>query len=207
MLLPLLTSTASKTLHRQVYKTVISTLKDANKQKHKSPTLNRTVQTHLFTFVANSPPKTSTLLPNLGTTSRTPPGIWAVRITSEMWRKGIWSDARCVELMKEAACSDTPRVALGGVRFFLGRDKDEEEEDSGEEDNLPDLKKLRHGKEVGKKTKSKERQIAAAHAFIKKVLFPVAKVLELDEADLGVEREKGRRKTDVSEFLSDSSVT
>jgi protein SDA1 len=75
--------------------------------------------------------------------------------------------------MKEAACSDTPRVALGGVRFFLGRDKDEEEKDSSDEDNeLPDLKKLRHGKEVGKKTKSKERQIAAAHALLKKVLSP-----------------------------------
>jgi len=73
--------------------------------------------------------------------------------------------------MKEAACSETPRVAMGGVRFFLGRDTDEGEKDSDEEgDDLPDLKKLRHGKEVGKKTKSRERQIAAAKALIKKVL-------------------------------------
>jgi protein SDA1 len=92
--------------------------------------------------------------------------------------------------MKEAACSDTPRVALGGVRFFLGRDKDEEDKDSSGEDNdLPDLKKLRHGKEVGKKTKSKERQIAAAHALLKKVLSPPPRPTEtlgLEEADLGV---------------------
>jgi len=73
--------------------------------------------------------------------------------------------------MKEAACSDSPRVVLGGIQFFLGRDKDEEEKDSDfEGDDLPDLKKLRHGKDVGKKTKSKERQIAAAKALIKKVL-------------------------------------
>ena len=88
-----------------IFKTTLGTLKDANKQKHKSPTLSRTVQTLLFSFVANRPlPGTTTL----GSTSSTPPGVWAVRITSEMWKKGIWSDARSVELMKEAACSDVP---------------------------------------------------------------------------------------------------
>jgi protein SDA1 len=87
-----------------------------------------------------------------------------------MWRKGIWNDARSVELMKEAACSDTPRVALGGVQFFLCRDTDKDEKDSSDEDgDLPDLKKLRHGKEVGRKTKSKERQIAVAKAMLRKV--------------------------------------
>ena len=103
ILLPLLTATPSKSLRMNIFKTTITTLKDANKQKHKSPTLNRTVQTLLFSFVANKPiPGIS----NLGSTSNTPPGVWAVRITSEMWRKGIWNDARSVELMKEAACSD-----------------------------------------------------------------------------------------------------
>jgi protein SDA1 len=81
----------------------ITTLKDANKQKHKSPSLSRTVQTLLFSFVGNTPQQGST---SLGSTSSTPSGVWAVRITSEMWRKGIWNDARSVELMKEAACSD-----------------------------------------------------------------------------------------------------
>jgi len=88
-----------------IFKTTLSTLKDANKQKHKSPTLNRTVQTLLFSFVGNRPIPGIT---NLGSTSSTPAGVWAVRITTEMWRKGIWNDARSVELMKEAACSDVP---------------------------------------------------------------------------------------------------
>jgi len=105
ILLPLLTSTPSKALRMNIFKTTLSTLKDTNKQKHKSPTLNRTVQTLLFSFVGNKPiPGTTTL----GSTSTIHPGVWAVRITSEMWRKGIWSDARSVELMKEAACSDVP---------------------------------------------------------------------------------------------------
>jgi protein SDA1 len=57
---------------------------------------------------------------------------------------------------------------MGGVQFFLGRDKDDEK-DSESEDEGPDLKQLRHGQQVGKKTKSKERQVAAAKAILKKV--------------------------------------
>ena len=126
-----------------------------------------------------------------------------------MWRKGIWSDARTVELMKEAACSDTPRVALGGVQFFLGRDKDEEDKDSDDEDeDLPDLKKLRHAKEVGKKTKSKERQIAAAKALLKKVLSPTEIMSSTTLIwGWGLEGEEGSGETSEFEFLSDSFVT
>lgn len=102
-LLPLLAATPSKTLRMLIFKTTLSTLKDANKQKSKPASLNRAVQTLLFSFVGNRPLQG---ISNLGSTSSTPPGVWAVRITSEMWRRGIWSDARSVELMREAACSD-----------------------------------------------------------------------------------------------------
>jgi len=88
----------------QIFKTTISTLKDANVKGHKSPTLHRQVQTLLFSFVANQP--ISNFSDVSGSLSSTPPGIWAVRITYEMWRKGVWNDARSVELMKEAACSE-----------------------------------------------------------------------------------------------------
>lgn len=49
----------------------------------------------------------------------------------------------------------------------MGRDNDEDK-DSDSDDELPDLKALRHGQQVGKKTKSKERQIALAKAALKK---------------------------------------
>ena len=57
---------------------------------------------------------------------------------------------------------------MGGVQFFLGRDQDDEK-DSESDDEGPDLKKLQHGQQIGKKKKSKERQIAAAKAILKKV--------------------------------------
>lgn len=60
---------------------------------------------------------------------------------------------------------------MGGVQFFLGRDKDDEK-DSESDDDGPDMQQLRHAKTVGKKTKSKERQIAAAKAILKKAPLP-----------------------------------
>ena len=62
-------------------------------------------------------------------------------------------------------------MALGGVQFFLGTDKDDEK-DSDSDDDIPDVKQLQHGQQVGKKSKSKDRQIAAAKALLKKVLYP-----------------------------------
>ena len=59
---------------------------------------------------------------------------------------------------------------MGGVQFFLGRDK-EDDKDSESDDDGPDLKQLRHTQQVGKKKKSKERQIEAAQALLKKVPF------------------------------------
>jgi|SRR5271154_1991056 len=107
-LLPLLTATPSKALRMLIFKTTLTTLKDANKQKHKPMSLNRTVETLLFSFVGNRPLRG---ISNLGSTSSTPPGVWAVRITSEMWRRGIWNSARSVELMREAACSDVSHLS------------------------------------------------------------------------------------------------
>jgi protein SDA1 len=57
---------------------------------------------------------------------------------------------------------------MGGIQFFLGRDKDEDKGSESESEG-PDLKHLQHGQQVGKKTKSKERQIAAAKALLRKV--------------------------------------
>ena len=67
--------------------------------------------------------------------------------------------------------TENTRVVLGAVQFFLGRDKKEQEE-SESEDEGPDLKQLQHAHEVGKKKKSKERQLAAAKALLKKVIRP-----------------------------------
>jgi protein SDA1 len=111
------------------------------------------------------------VLYNLLTSDRTSPkGIWAVKITRELWKRQIWTDAKAVEIMKEAALAENEKVITGGVRFFLGGDKEREEaaeESSDGEDDI-DMSRLRHQVGINKKTKKKEREFKRAAATVKR---------------------------------------
>ena len=98
-----------------------------------------------------------------------PKGIWAVKITRELWKRQIWTDAKAVGIMKEASLADNAKVITGGVAFFLGGDKEREElEDESSDDDAPDMGKLKHQMGINKKTKKKARAIENAVATVKK---------------------------------------
>ncbi|KAF2119893.1 SDA1-domain-containing protein [Lophiotrema nucula] len=154
-LFPILIATTSKALRQLLFSKVISDLRTSN-SKSTNHRLNKTIQT---------------VLHNLLTEDRSSPkGIWAVKITREMWKRQIWTDAKAVEIMKEAALADNEKVIAGGVRFFLGGDKEREEaaEESSDEDDGVDMGKLRHQAGINKKTKKKERELKKAAATVKK---------------------------------------
>ena len=71
--------------------------------------------------------------------------------------------------MKEASLADNEKVIIGGVRFFLGGDKEREEleeESSGEE--AVDTGRLKHQMAINKKNKKKARLMDQAVANVKK---------------------------------------
>ena len=71
--------------------------------------------------------------------------------------------------MKEASLADKEKVVAGGVRFFLGGDKEREEmEDESSDDEKIDLGKLKHQMCINKKTKKKARVIENAVATVKR---------------------------------------
>jgi protein SDA1 len=110
-LFPILVATPSKTLRTLLFQKILSDLRTSN-SKSVNHRLNKTIQTALF---------------NLLTSDRaSAKGIWAVKITRELWKRQIWTDAKAVEIMKEAALADNEKVIGGGVRFFLGGDKERE---------------------------------------------------------------------------------
>ncbi|KAK4197901.1 SDA1-domain-containing protein [Triangularia verruculosa] len=153
-LFPILINTPSKTLRSFLYTKIISDLREAN-SKSTNHKLNRTIQT---------------VLQNLVTSDRTSTkGMWACRITRELWRRQVWTDARPVDVMKEACLSDNEKVVVGGVRFFLGGDKEREEalEDDASDDDI-DLKKVKHQGIINKKTKKRSKQYDKALEKIKK---------------------------------------
>ncbi|KAI9725965.1 MAG: Severe Depolymerization of Actin [Chrysothrix sp. TS-e1954] len=154
VLFPILTTTTSKSLRSLLHQKIISDIRNSNTQttNHK---LNRTLQTVLY---------------NLLTADRaSPKGIWAVRITRELWRRQVWTDSKAVEIMKEAALAENVKVASAGVSFFLGGDKEREEaaEDSSDEEAI-DMGRVRHVAGINKKTKKKERDLKNAAATVKR---------------------------------------
>ncbi|KAF3766001.1 SDA1-domain-containing protein [Cryphonectria parasitica EP155] len=153
-LFPILVSTPSKSLRALLYQKIVSDLRNSNSKATNHP-LNRTIQNVL-----------SILITSDRTSSK---GIWAVRLTREMWRRQIWTDAKPVEVMKEACLADSEKVIVGGTRFFLGGDKEREEmEDDSSDEEAIDLKKMQHQQGINKKTKKKAKQYKDAVNKVKK---------------------------------------
>ncbi|KAK6505994.1 Severe Depolymerization of Actin [Arthrobotrys conoides] len=157
-LFPILTTTNSKHLRSQLYHSIVSDIRNAN-AKTKNHRLNKTVQGVLFSVVEAGKGSPDAIV-----------GLWAVKVTRELWRRNIWDDARTVEIIKEASLSANAKVMSGGVRFFLGVDKEREEmdESSDDEDYNESLSKLRHQAGVSGKTKKKQSQMERTVDKLKK---------------------------------------
>lgn len=154
-LFPILVSTPSKTLRTLLFQKILSDLRTSN-SKATNHRLNRTIQTALY---------------NLLTSDRSSAkGIWAVKITRELWKRQIWTDSKAVEIMKEASLADNEKVIGGGVRFFLGGDKEREEleDESSDDDGRIDIGKLKHQAGINKKTKKKVKTMERAVEKVRK---------------------------------------
>ncbi|KAK3934234.1 protein sda1 [Diplogelasinospora grovesii] len=152
-LFPILVSTPSKTLRALLYTKIISDLRESN-SKATNHRLNRTIQT---------------VLHNLVTSDRTSSkGIWATRITRELWRRQIWTDAKPCDVMKEACLSDNEKVVVGGVRFFLGGDKEREEMEDESSGDEVDLRKVKHQSGINKKSKKRAKAYEKALDKVKR---------------------------------------
>ncbi|KAI4289137.1 MAG: hypothetical protein L6R35_001595 [Caloplaca aegaea] len=145
---------SSKSMRTLLYKKCLSDLRTSN-SKTTNHRLNRTFQTVLYNLLTSDQVSSK--------------GIWAVKITRELWKRQIWTDSKAVEIMKEASLADNEKVILGGVRFFLGGDKEREElEDESSDEDAIDMGKIRHQMGINKKTKKKARQLENAVATVKK---------------------------------------
>jgi len=156
-LFPVLTTTTSKQLRGQIYKAIVTDLKSSN-SRTKNHKLNKAVQAVLFELVeAGKEDPTSTV------------GLWAVKLTRELWKRGVWDDARTVEIMKEASLSANRKVMSGGVRFFLGVDQEREDLENESEDETVDLGRVKHQLQVNKKKGNSWKKLERAQMQLKKV--------------------------------------
>ncbi|RLV90193.1 Protein SDA1 [Spathaspora sp. JA1] len=153
-LFPLLTSDGVqvKQMRKQIYSTLISLLKAVN-TGGKNQKLNRSTQALLFTLLDRKDSY----------------GLWATKLTRELWRRGVWDDSRTVEIMTQAALHPDVKVAIAGIRFFLGADKEREEnfEESSDDDGF-DMNELKHKMQVNKKSSKRGKKLEAAVKALKK---------------------------------------
>ncbi|KAL9043373.1 MAG: hypothetical protein Q9214_003437, partial [Letrouitia sp. 1 TL-2023] len=151
---PILISASSKSLRTLLFQKCISDLRTSNVKTTNHP-LNRMFQKTLYNFIASDTSSSK--------------GIWAVKITRELWKRQIWTDSKAVEIMKEASLAENEKLAVSGVRFFLGGDKEreEQEEESSDEEDV-DVGKIRHQICINKKTRKKAKMMDTAMAVIKK---------------------------------------
>ena len=151
----LITSNAGqqvKQMRKQIYSTLIALLKSVNTGT-KNQKLNRSTQALLFNLLEQ----------------RDNQGLWATKLTRELWRRGIWDDSRTVEIMTQAALHPDVKVAVAGARFFLGADKEREDnfEESSDKDGF-DMNELRHKMQINKKTSKRGKKLEQAVKAMKK---------------------------------------
>ena len=151
---PILVSTHSKTLRALLFRKILSDLRNCNSST-KDHRFNRNVQKILHNHVVGDRASVK--------------GIWAVKITREMWKRQIWTDSKAVEIMKEAALADHEKVIISGVQFFLGGDKEREEmQDESSDEEAVDLGKVRHQMAINKKNKKKTKMLNNAVSTVKR---------------------------------------
>ncbi|KAG2061348.1 SDA1-domain-containing protein [Suillus hirtellus] len=165
-LFPLLPRTTSSTLRAFIRKTILSDIRTAN-LRTKNHKLNRAVQAMLFTMVergmdaevVGDKGKLRSAGPTSDTTANNgEDAMWAVILTKELWRKGIWTDAKPVSIVALGCFHPVMKVQSASIHFFLGSD-DEKEDSDDEDDEGPDVRALHHRREVNKKRRGDDKKL------------------------------------------------
>ncbi|KAH7889879.1 SDA1-domain-containing protein [Phlebopus sp. FC_14] len=165
-LFPLLPRSTSSHLRTFIRKTILSDIRTAN-LRSKNHKLNRAVQAMLFGMVERG--MDAEVIGDKGklraaagpSSERSPSGedaMWAVILTKELWRKGIWTDAKSVSIVALGCFHPVMKVQGASVHFFLGSDKEKEDSDE-ESDGDVDVKALHHRREINKKTRSGDKKM------------------------------------------------
>jgi len=109
---------------------IASDIKSQNKKGHNEQ-FNRRVQNMLLTIVEQDDAVCAKR---------------AMVIFTDMWRRGVWRDARTANAIAAGVFHGSDAVGMSGVKFFLGQDDVDEDggESDGEEDGEGDLRDLRN---------------------------------------------------------------
>ncbi|OCF77307.1 protein SDA1 [Kwoniella mangroviensis CBS 8886] len=163
ILLPLLPQVPSA-LRGVIRHTILTDIKTSN-QKTKNHRLNRVVQSLLFGMVESG--MGAEVVGDKGKgkgKERGGEAMWAVMMVKELWKKGVWNDAKTVSIVALAAFHPNTKVQSAALHFFLGSDNEDAEDTDSDEEEIREarrgVKKMEHRMEVGKSGRKKDRMLA-----------------------------------------------
>ncbi|KAF9195631.1 Protein SDA1 [Haplosporangium sp. Z 11] len=148
-----------KVLRDILYNHIVNDIKTSN-QKAKNNKLNKTLQGFMYTMLTSAEGAAGTGSENAIAAKR------SLDVCIELYRKNIWNDAKTVNVIAHACFSPVTKIMVTALQFFLGNNEDDG--DSEDEDEMPDLKGMQHKANVSKKTKSKAKQMDKMVATLKR---------------------------------------
>ncbi|KAI9309047.1 SDA1-domain-containing protein [Cunninghamella echinulata] len=147
-----------KALRELLYNHIVNDIKNAN-SKAKNNKLNKTLQSFMFTILESA--KSGNTDENAVAAKK------SVDICIELYGKNIWNDSKTVNVIAEACFSPVTKISVTAVKFFLNTNEDKESSDDEDED-LPDIQRMKQAQIYTKKTKSKANKIDRAVKKLKR---------------------------------------
>ncbi|XP_063533991.1 protein SDA1 homolog [Cydia strobilella] len=139
---------------REFLKThIITDIKNMN-MRHKDMKFNSTLQNFMFSMLRNSDAKAAKL---------------SLDILIELYHKNIWNDQKTVNIIADIGCfSKVTKVMVASLKFFLGRDEAEKEENSDSEDEV-DPRDTMIANKFNKKTRKRDKMVEKVKKVAKKL--------------------------------------
>ncbi|KAH9817815.1 SDA1-domain-containing protein [Melampsora americana] len=173
VLFALLPMTTSSVLRASILKTILTDIKLANK-KTKNHKLNRSVQGLLFNMIergidggradgSEGPGMKRKLNKNsVAANGSRREALWAVKLATELWRKGIWDDSKTIRILSDACFHSNTKVQSAAIHFFLsdsgaGDGLNELDSDNDQEKEI-NVKQVKHVQTINKKRKSTDKR-------------------------------------------------
>lgn len=152
-----------------------SDIRSAN-LKGKNNKLNKVLQNFMFGMIngdavgAGTAGATGQLQAHAGTSGDASDiaALYSLQICIELYRKHVWDDTKTVNIVATALQSPHVKVVVAALKFFLGADREEPEDESDKDEDVPDLNSLQYRASITKKSRSQKTKLERAMKTIKR---------------------------------------
>ncbi|KAL8604072.1 hypothetical protein ACOMHN_024897 [Nucella lapillus] len=147
-----------KLLRKTIFNYIVNDIKKIN-TKPKKVELNTTLQNFLYTMLRDKHKR-----PDVAKMS--------LDVMIELYKRNIWKDAKTVNVIVNACFSKATKIMVAAVKFFLGKDPNEEDNNSDSEDEnhgpQKSAKEIMLAHRVGKKSRKRQKKLHKALQMAKK---------------------------------------